>query len=98
MAWPLRLCIDRAQVFSFPSRRIGCRKSLLEVNFHWQHKIAAWAKAEAQPRVGLATAGDDEHYGPIGRAETASKRLFIRAAGIGRITGMRVNPNSAKLF
>src|SRR5205814_10616373 len=80
ITWPLRLDRDHLEIFGLPGVWVRCPKRLLEIEFDWQQKLAARDQAEAQPRVGLATASDVEHDGPVRAAKTPGKRVFIGAA------------------
>ena len=53
---------------------------------------------EAEAGIALAAAGEDEHDRPLAASKDAGEGLFIRAAGLGRVAGMSVEPDSAELL
>ncbi len=68
------------------------------INFHGNDDPTAGAGVVLQSRKVLAAAGKDEHDGPIGGAEHASKTLLVHAAGLRAIARMRVRPYPTELF
>jgi hypothetical protein len=46
----------------------------------------------------LAIAGEDKQHCPLARAEYATRILFVDAAGLGRVTRMRMQPNPGELL
>ena len=60
--------------------------------------LAARTDVESQPGIALAAAGKDKHDRPLAAAEDATKSLFVRAAGLGRVAGMRVQPDAGELL
>jgi hypothetical protein len=57
---------------------------------------SAGTEAILQPGEGRPALGQNEHHAPVERAEDASERLLVDAAGARRTARMRMNPDPRK--
>lgn len=74
------------------------RELTSQVRARSQSPIRPRPDIESGAGVAVALLGEDVHHAPIDAAEAAVERFLIRAAGGWRRTGVRVNPDSRKLF
>lgn len=90
--------MDRLQELLFPGFSFRREKLGLVVDRGGKFDVATGTGVEPESRVGVAAAGDDKHYCPVGSAENTCKRFFIRPAREWAVAWMGMNPASAKRF
>ena len=91
------LLYDVLLVFLVPGVLAGSIEGSREIHFVGNFQFAARPDVESQTGISLAAAGQDEHHRPIGPSEAAGERLFIDAARICTVAGVRMHPNAGKL-
>jgi len=95
-AFPNEL-VDLGPILSFPGRMIAGVEGLVVIDLDLQLEAGGRLRVVLQAAIGLAPTGQNEHHGPISLAKDAGKRLFIGAARIRALAGVRMDPKSPKL-
>ena len=90
--------IDMRVVFILPLLVIASGERLGVVDFYAKSNRRWSAVSPREFGVGLTAAGEDEHHGPVAVTKDALKRFHIDLAGLGRFTGVRVDPDPAALL
>ena len=82
--------------FRIPRCPITGLKRLAKVDLDRQDQRAARSGAEPQAGVGLPTASQNEHHGPVSSAKAPHEGFLVRGAGLSAIARMRMDPNPGK--
>ena len=90
--------MDRLQKLLFPGFSIRAKKLGSVVDRGGEFDVATGTGVEPESRIGVATAGDDEHHRPVGSTEHTCKRFFVCPAREWAVAWMGMNPVSAKRF
>lgn len=90
--------MNACKILGFPRRVIRTGERNVVGDLYRNCHVPARAGPEAQPRIGRAAAGDNQHDRPVARSEDAGERLLIGATGLGRVPRVGMHPYSRKLF
>lgn len=86
------------EVFVGPCLMVAASERCGVIHFDGQRDRTAWPRLKLQPGIGLATASDDGHDGPVTPTKDARKRLFINGTRPGAVPRMGMYPEASKLF